>query len=68
MNPRSIKRKEKIHLIIIISIPGLFLGILLKSSLFSTYRIKVNVVHYAVDPYHAAVILDLKRGWTGRGR
>ena len=35
------KRKEKVDLIII-SIPGLFLGMLLKGSLFSTYRIKVT--------------------------
>ena len=35
------KRKEKVDLIIL-SIPGLFLGILLKSSLFSTYRIRVS--------------------------
>ena len=41
VSSRSMKRKEKVDLIIL-SIPGLFLGILLKSSLFSTYRIKVS--------------------------
>ena len=41
VSSRSMKRKEKVDLIII-SIPGLFLGILLKGSLFSTYRIKVT--------------------------
>ena len=41
VSSRSMKRKEKVYLIIV-SIPGLFLGILLKSSLFSTYRIKVT--------------------------